>query len=455
MTLRNLSHALSAQIIVACAIALSTTSVAAAAPAASSFGLDAPRQLAALNSGINAAPAFFAGRTTSCGVVTPMLASKSGQAMAGNFRDANGNCHVWLNLRQSSLLTASEICKLGLHEMGHLNGLHHSSDPGDVMYSPFESTPTPRPCVAGIGAKARTTGHWSVTRTATTASAAKPRHAVRAHVANAATCPDAGLAPGTDDLPQISAAILCLVNAERTRAGMAELALNSQLSQASQPMADRMVAEQFFAHDTPDGDTLADRIGRTGYLPDSDKWVVGENLAWGSSALATPQAIVDGWMNSPGHRANILASDYTDIGLGIALGSPVPSNTGGATYVTDFGQRTATQPRRLTVSVSPHVTSTAKRALARGINFRGACSRACELVGHLFVHITPAQAAGLDAAGSVAGSLRLLRAGHGTFCVQLTGGARRALRRLKHTNLTLVTTVSGTSIMRMTRVTLR
>src|SRR5439155_394236 len=77
----------------------------------------------------------------------PVSAFVGGQVMAGNFRDQDGGCYVWLNLAHAPLLTAQEICKLALHEMGHLTGLQHSQDPKDVMYSPFESRPIPPPCV--------------------------------------------------------------------------------------------------------------------------------------------------------------------------------------------------------------------------------------------------------------------------------------------------------------------
>jgi hypothetical protein len=70
--------------------------------------------------------------------------------MAGNFRDQQSGCYVWLNLAQAPLLDAQEICKLALHEMGHLNGLQHSGDPRDVMYSPFESEPIPEPCMSPL-----------------------------------------------------------------------------------------------------------------------------------------------------------------------------------------------------------------------------------------------------------------------------------------------------------------
>lgn len=159
-------------------------------------------------------------------------------------------------------------------------------------------------------------------------------------VAAGADCANGGMTPTADNLADANAAILCLVNAERAdNGGLPPLANNGQLQKAAEGMAGRMVAEQFFSHETPDGKTVVDRIEPTGYIPSSDDWVVGENLAWGSGGLSTPQAIVNGWMNSPGHRANILAPDYKDIGLAAAMGSPSPSQKGGTVYVNNFGAR--------------------------------------------------------------------------------------------------------------------
>jgi hypothetical protein len=110
------------------------------------LGLPASTQLAAMNTALKAAPSFFAGRSTGCAAVVPMLASLAGPTMAGNFRDAAGACYVWLNVRQSSMLTGSEICKTTLHEYGHLTGLEHSVDANDVMFAPFKSDPIPTPC---------------------------------------------------------------------------------------------------------------------------------------------------------------------------------------------------------------------------------------------------------------------------------------------------------------------
>src|SRR3954447_5753225 len=154
------------------------------------------------------------------------------------------------------------------------------------------------------------------------------------------SCSDRDLAPSDADIDQLNAAILCLVNGERTdNGGLPQLAQSSELAQAASGMCQRMTAEHFFSHATPDGKSVVDRIQPTGYIPGGGDWVVGENLAWGSGALSTPQAIVNGWMNSPGHRANILAPDYKDIGLASCMGAPLADRTDGTVYVNNFGAK--------------------------------------------------------------------------------------------------------------------
>jgi hypothetical protein len=111
------------------------------------IGLRPGQQLAAMRTAIAAAPQQFPGFDSKCARTTPVIAFAEGRTMAGNFRDQQQGCYVWLNLAHAPLLNAQEICKLALHEMGHMTGLQHSSDPDDVMYSPFESQPIPAPCV--------------------------------------------------------------------------------------------------------------------------------------------------------------------------------------------------------------------------------------------------------------------------------------------------------------------
>ena len=163
----------------------------------------------------------------------------------------------------------------------------------------------------------------------------RPTDAQRNGVAGAGACASTSANPSASNLGAMSSAILCLLNAERAAKGLPNLKSNGQLARAARAWANRMVAKRFFAHETANS-TVLSRIKRTGYVRGS--WSLGENIAWGSGALATPQAIVNGWMHSPGHRANILRGQFKDIGIGIKLGAPGPGLSGGATYVTDFGK---------------------------------------------------------------------------------------------------------------------
>jgi hypothetical protein len=129
---------------------LAKVASASRVPIEKRVGLRPGLQLAAMRAAIAAAPDYFHGYSSDCGHTTPVIAQSQGQTMAGNFRDQQSGCYVWLNLAQAPLLDAQEICKLALHEMGHLGGLQHSSDSADVMYAPFQPEPIPAPCTNPI-----------------------------------------------------------------------------------------------------------------------------------------------------------------------------------------------------------------------------------------------------------------------------------------------------------------
>ncbi len=154
--------------------------------------------------------------------------------------------------------------------------------------------------------------------------------------ASADDCAGADLVPAADNVAAVGQATLCLLNEQRAANGIGALAENAALSSASAGYSQRMVAQGFFAHESPDGGTLVDRLTAVGYLGSDDGWIVGENIGWGQASLATARSMVDAWMNSPGHRENLLSADYTQVGLGLALGTPTDP-TWGATYTTDFG----------------------------------------------------------------------------------------------------------------------
>lgn len=179
---------------------------------------------------------------------------------------------------------------------------------------------------------------------------------------HAADCPDADTVPAAENLVAVGQATLCLFNAERAARGLPPLIRNAQLDSASVAYSLRMVGEAFFAHQSPDGGTLVQRLTTAAYLGKGDGWVVGENLAWGQGPLSTPRSIVAAWMNSQGHRENVLSTEYREIGLGIALGTP-PNRSWGATYTNDFGARAAeATPERkgAPTAAHPRVAATTK-----------------------------------------------------------------------------------------------
>jgi uncharacterized protein YkwD len=148
---------------------------------------------------------------------------------------------------------------------------------------------------------------------------------------------------GADAAPADAGAVtatLCLLNQQRAAQGLGALAGSAVLDRAAGAFAQDMVDRRFFAHVSPGGGTLLDRIEAAGWVP-AGSWSAGENIAWGSGPLATPASIVDGWMHSPGHRANILNGAYRQIGIGIAAGAPQAGVGHGGTYVTDFTSGTA------------------------------------------------------------------------------------------------------------------
>jgi uncharacterized protein YkwD len=80
------------------------------------------------------------------------------------------------------------------------------------------------------------------------------------------------------------------------------------------------------------------RLRSAGYLNGSGGYEVGENIAWGTLWLGTPRAIVAAWMESPGHRANILDARFRDTAIGVSPHPPASLSHGqaGGIYTQDF-----------------------------------------------------------------------------------------------------------------------
>src|SRR5690242_13055835 len=152
--------------------------------------------------------------------------------------------------------------------------------------------------------------------------------------AQALACDNENANPNDMSLRDAKASTICLLNDIRRDKGLRPFRLNGKLSRASQRHTNSMTRHHFFAHGN-----FVSRIRAARYLRGARGWTVGENIAWGSWDYATPKSIVRGWMNSPGHRANILNGGFREIGIGISRGAPVGGQQRAATYGTDFGTR--------------------------------------------------------------------------------------------------------------------
>lgn len=152
-------------------------------------------------------------------------------------------------------------------------------------------------------------------------------------------CAAANSSPTEVNAAQLEHTVLCLVNRQRTSRGLPRLRSNRRLDRAARAHSHNMVRRNFFSHDAPGGVSVLERAKNHGYRSGGGL-IVGENIAWGSGSYATPSEIVDGWMHSSGHKANILFRGFREIGVGVALGAPRPVNgQPAATYTTDFGTR--------------------------------------------------------------------------------------------------------------------
>ena len=168
---------------------------------------------------------------------------------------------------------------------------------------------------------------------------------VKAHISLGATSPKARAAqdcanadaqPTRANEALIRTAILCLHNQIRAGRGLPALRENAKLRRAAEGHSADMVDRGFFDHTTPSGVTMVARIKAVRYLSPEFVWAIGENLAWGTGSLATPREIMQAWMDSPGHRANVVKRSYREIGIGVATGTPTAGSEG-ATYTADFG----------------------------------------------------------------------------------------------------------------------
>ncbi|MFJ6104633.1 CAP domain-containing protein [Streptomyces sp. NPDC092359] len=182
--------------------------------------------------------------------------------------------------------------------------------------------PTTKPTPSATPPKAQAPAEPAAPRT--TAAPAPKAPAPKPAPTTEAPAAERPPAPSTADRSGAAEAeVLRLVNAERAEVGCSPVSANARLASLAGAFSADMAARGFFDHTDPDGDTpwtRAEQAGVTG--------MGGENIARGQADAA---AVMESWMNSDGHRANILNCDFTSLGVGVQFGD------GGPWWTQDFG----------------------------------------------------------------------------------------------------------------------
>ncbi|MFI9238398.1 sigma-70 family RNA polymerase sigma factor [Streptomyces sp. NPDC053079] len=195
--------------------------------------------------------------------------------------------------------------------------------PGDLKQ---QSAKEPSPLRTGPSQSASPSASASASPSPSASSpSAKPSKSAEARTASPTPERTASRAPkATSKAPagnpgggSLGQQVVSLVNSERAKVGCSPVSSNSLLDAAAQGHSDDMAARSFFDHTNPDGKGPGERVTAAGY-----KWsTYGENIAYGQQTAA---AVMDSWMNSDGHRKNILNCSFKEIGIGInkAPGGP-------------------------------------------------------------------------------------------------------------------------------------
>ncbi|MBG6102766.1 uncharacterized protein YkwD [Micromonospora vinacea] len=163
--------------------------------------------------------------------------------------------------------------------------------------SPTSPSPTPSKVVKPTPASSRST--------------AASRRSVERSSAPSNTGTSTGSNGSSGTVSAQAREVVDLVNAERAKAGCKALSIDTKLMTAAQRHSQDQADHKNMSHTGSDGSNAGTRLDRVGYT-----WrTYGENVAWNQQ---TPAAVMDAWMNSSGHRANILNCAFTEIGVGIA-----------------------------------------------------------------------------------------------------------------------------------------
>lgn len=155
--------------------------------------------------------------------------------------------------------------------------------------------------------------------------------------AAATACANAELQPDGRNAALLKKAVLCLLDEERAHRGLRPLREHARLLKAARHHSADMIRRGYFAHTSPDGESMKDRAVAARYVPRRGRWRVAENIGWGAGPSGTPQRIVTRWMRSRSHRRNIVDGSLRHVGLGVV--DAAPDGGDGATFTLLLGRR--------------------------------------------------------------------------------------------------------------------
>ena len=143
--------------------------------------------------------------------------------------------------------------------------------------------------------------------------------------APAAECANAEAVAGTVSNGAQAKAVRCLINRERTSLGLRALRKNRALTKAAKRHSRVEDRTNCISHQCPGEDPFGERVTDAGYPGCACAWKAGEVIGWQKGGNATPRAMVDAWMRSDEHRANLLTPSRRHIGVGVVYGAPRPN----------------------------------------------------------------------------------------------------------------------------------
>ncbi|OII60632.1 SCP-like extracellular [Streptomyces sp. CC53] len=184
--------------------------------------------------------------------------------------------------------------------------------------TPAKASPSPSPTPV----KTKTAEPKKASPTPTKVATTAPRTTAPAPPPPKTTAP-APVKTAVSRAEAAEAAVLDLVNKERAKAGCSPVRASGELASLARAYSQEMAERGFFSHTDPDGDSPWDRAAQAGI-----EGLGGENIARGQADAA---AVMDAWMNSEGHRANILNCDFNTLGVGVHFAD------GGPWWTQNFG----------------------------------------------------------------------------------------------------------------------